>query len=401
MSRFFILRLVFFSLSFTMFSCSSNWTEAIRKGEIVDSTFQSSVEIEVKTGLIIIPVTIKGQVYRFIFDSGAPTSISQKLQDEFNFKTLTKSTIRDSEGNRSKVIYVEIDSLFINDLAFIEQTAFVGNFESNPVLKCIGVDGIIGSNLMRLCNWTIDSENRKISFFNHPVKLDTLNAFQAPFTTNSQFDLLVELKIGKAKVKNIKIDYGSNGDLSLPPSAFSKIDDAEVFKTKFDVIGYSQTGLMGKVNERKYKITYADSLLLGNCLFENVKVKSKGSGLLGNHLLSEYTVTIDWQNKLLHFEENENTQRSNASFGLGFGNDTEAGALYIQSIVVGSEAYNRGLRPSMKVRKLDSLDFTKNNSYCDFVEWMNYNTGALHFEYKNEDSKWQTITLEKEYLDND
>lgn len=401
MPRISLIRILLLCIVFIVNSCSPNWKEAIKKGKVEESTFHSSVDIEIKTGLLIVPITLKGKEYRFIFDSGAPTSISKDIQAELQFKTLVKSTIVDSEGNRKKVNYVSIDTLFINEVPFFMQTAFVGDYTTNPVLKCIGVDGIIGSNTMRYCNWTIDSEMKKISFYSHPAEEDSILTFHVPFRTNSQFALLVDLHIGKAKVKNIKIDYGSNGDLSLPYSAFSELEEAGLFDKKYNVLGYSQSGLLGKVNESDYKLTYIDSLYLGDCLFKNVKAKSKGSGLFGNHLLSEYTVTIDWQNMLLHFKENKNTLRSSATFGVGLGKGEKENEIYIQSIIEGSEAYKIGLRPLMKVRKVDDLDFTKGKTYCDFVEWLNHHSGSLYFEYKNENSEWKSINLEKEYLNNE
>ena len=353
-------------------SCSSRWSHAFKKGSTPEYSFHQSIPIEIQTGLLIVPVTIHGQKYRFLFDSGAPTSISKEIQDKFKFKKILKSHIVDTEGNRKKVSYVNVDSLIIGDLPFLEQTAFVGDFSSNPVIECMKVDGIIGSNTMRLCNWTIDSGEKEIQFFSTPVLLDQDSAFSAPFTVDKQFDMLVELKIANSKVKNVKIDYGSNGSLSLPKSAFIKLKEGGVINNTYTVIGQSQTGFIGEAKNVEYEVCYIDTVFLGDCTFENVRLKGKGSGLLGNRLLRDFIVTIDWTNHILYFEKNKSIIRSNASFGFGLGYDRTGQFVYVQSVNEGSTAYKKGLRPLMKVTKVDSLDFTSDNTYCDYVNWINF-----------------------------
>ena len=52
-----------------------------------------------------------------------------------NFKVISKGHIVDSDKNRTKVNYVQIDTLIIGNIPFVNQTAFVANFESNPKIK--------------------------------------------------------------------------------------------------------------------------------------------------------------------------------------------------------------------------------------------------------------------------
>ena len=375
-------------------SCSSSWSTAIKKGSIPDQTFHQSIPIEIKTGLLIVPVTIHGQEYKFIFDSGAPTSISKEIQEKFKFKKVAKSHIVDTEGNRKKVNYVSVDTLFLGDVPLLDQTAFVGEFSSNPVIGCMKVDGIIGSNTMRSCNWTIDSFKKEILLFNSDVLISE-DIYSAPFTIDKQYDMLVDLEISNSKVRNIKIDYGSNGSLSLPKSAFEKLKDGGILTKTYSVIGQSQTGFIGEVKNVEYEISYIDTVYLGDCLFANVRLKGKGSGLLGNRLLRDYIVTIDWTKQMLYFEKNTSVLRSNARFGIGLGYNKAGSFVYVQSVTKGSSAYEKGLRPLLKVSKVDSLDFTGENNYCDYVNYINYNPDSMLLTL--EDGRF--FKLQKEVLD--
>jgi hypothetical protein len=372
-SRLFLLG----SIIFTLQACSPSWSEVIQYGNTSEENFSESIPFTEETGLIILPVTIRGKNYRFILDSGAPTSISHEIQKELSFKKLFNKHIRDSEGHRKKVAYVNIDALELGDISFEKQTAFVGDFTSNPVIECLKIDGIIGSNTMRICNWIINSSERELSFFNSEIDTTGKNYFSSPFQIDHQYDILVDLRIGRSKVKNIKVDYGSNGSLSLPESAFSKLKEANILSNTHSVTGQSQTGFLGEVRALDYEISYADSIYLGNCLFEDVKIKSKGKGLLGNQLLGDYVVSIDWRNQQLYFEKNPDIIRSSATFGFSLGLNRSENYVYVQSVIEESTAYKKGIRPLMKVSQIDSIAFDNEDSYCNYVNWMNYNPDSI------------------------
>ena len=78
MSKSRILLICYLILLIILVGCSMRWTEAIQMGGISQQEFEEVVDIEVTRGLIIVPVIINGETYRFLFDSGAPFSISEK-----------------------------------------------------------------------------------------------------------------------------------------------------------------------------------------------------------------------------------------------------------------------------------------------------------------------------------
>ena len=94
--------------------CSVEWTKAIRSGEITQSNFREKVNIEIQNGLIFLPVIIEGKEYRFLFDSGAPFSVSKKIQNEHVFKIVSEGNIIDSDHNRKKVLWAQVNA--INEL---------------------------------------------------------------------------------------------------------------------------------------------------------------------------------------------------------------------------------------------------------------------------------------------
>lgn len=127
-------------------SCSIKWNEAIKKGDIAENSFEETINLTLQKGLIFTTVKINGNEYRFLFDSGTPLSISEEIQNQYSYKTISRGHIIDSDQNRQKVSWVRLDSIKLGHVSFLNQTAFVADFSANPVLKCLNIDGIIGSN---------------------------------------------------------------------------------------------------------------------------------------------------------------------------------------------------------------------------------------------------------------
>ena len=90
-------------LTLSILGCSRQWTDKLRSGEISEEQFSETVSIQKKLDLVFVPVTIEGEEYNFLFDTGAPLGISKKLQEKFNFKVISKSHIRDTDQNRQQV----------------------------------------------------------------------------------------------------------------------------------------------------------------------------------------------------------------------------------------------------------------------------------------------------------
>lgn len=280
--------------------CSTKWTQAIRYGNVANTENKETVEIEINKKLIIVPVYLGGKKYRFLFDTGAPFSISKALQNNNDFELVSKGNIRDSDHNRKKVHWVKVDSIRVGSVLFTNQTAFVGDFEANPILRCLKVDGIIGSNLIRHCNWTIDQEHQTLSLFDSIEKEDLKECTIVPFRTDNQYNMFIDVNFGSAKVKNVLVDYGSNGSVALNNSIFSTLKDRQVISDPFLETGLSQSGIIGKPINFQRKLSFSDSAKINKLMLRHVVVRTGKTVSVGNNLLSRFRVTIDWENKNLY-----------------------------------------------------------------------------------------------------
>lgn len=388
---FICIELFFFS------ACSPSWTEAIKKGKIGKDAFHETVITKVENGLIFVPVVIRGKTYKFLFDSGALFSVSKKLQKALNFKVITTGNIVDSDNNKTSVNYVKVDTTYIGAIPFIDQTAFVADFEANPILKCLEIDGIIGSNLIRFCNWEIDYQNKQIVLINTDSPIIKSKSEIVPFNTDRQYNILVDLKIGDATVKNMKIDYGSNQSISFPQNIFNTLKEKEEIKEAYIEIGKKRSGIVGKAINLNREITVLDSLKFQNLKLNNVQVQTGSSALIGKDILSRMVVTINWKDLTLIMQLADSVQIDNRTLGftLGYSDDNK---VYVQSVIESSTAFKKGVKSGMQVLKLDSLNFVEQHTFCDFVDYANQQRNDVNLELLDDSGNIKEFYFEKEFL---
>lgn len=367
MKTFFKILFLFGVLILTFYGCSVKWTKAISYGNLAEENIKENIEIELRNRLIIVPVTIHSKEYRFLYDTGAPFSISNQLQKEINFKIVSNGNIIDSDHNRKKVDWVRVDSIYVDDALFLNQTAFVGDFKSNPILSCLGIDGIVGSNLIRQANWTIDQKQQALSLFSSIEKNDFDNCIAIPFNTDNQYNIFIDVGFGSSKVKNVLVDFGSNGSIALSKEIFAALKEKGVFESTLIEKGVNQSGIIGNPIKLNREITFSDSIRLNSLTLENVLIKTGETVSIGTLLLSRFQVTIDWENKNLYLNNPKKRADRIGLAGFKLGYSPEKG-IYIQSVIEESNAYKEGVRTNMKVLKVDSLDFENGNDFCDYVE---------------------------------
>ena len=345
-------------------------------GEIQVSSFREHLDVDVQNGLIFLPVEIKGETYRFLFDTGAPFSISEALQDMYNYPTLSRGTIRDSDGNRKQVNWVEVDAINLGDISFSNQTAFVGNFTDNPVLECLEIDGIIGSNLIRHCNWTINSNDQFIALWKGG-SIDSLAAYSSlPFTSDQQYSIFVELGIAKASIQPVLVDYGSNGYCSLESRIYDRLEKEGIFNLSDTEVGFKQSGIIGKAVPIRNKRLWVDEAHLANQPLGSIRIKEGGTTALGYAALSRFEVVINWEDKELLVKPLNFSIPDKRSFGLKLGWNA-SNDMIVQSVILDSEAYLSGIRPNMKVERLDSLNFLERSTICDYLNYTSRDTISI------------------------
>lgn len=117
------------------------------------------VEARMPAGRMDLPCTIECGKYivtvetavgprRFVFDTGASrTTLSERLSRELRLTSAGRSTVGDFEGYRAQVATARCPRLQIGEAVF--ENRLVDVLPDSSYVWCLGVDGIVGSDLLR------------------------------------------------------------------------------------------------------------------------------------------------------------------------------------------------------------------------------------------------------------
>lgn len=353
-------------------SCQQQIIGLFNKGEYSRKEEVVEVPFIVENGLMIIPVEIEGETYRFLLDTGAPNVLSKELCEKLKLKKSRSIKTVDSQGNSSVLDYVKVPKITIKNAVFTSTTAAVADLKHADAIACLNIDGLIGSNLMRKAYWQIDSKNNIVRIATSRNKLVVPeNSYSIPFTTEITGTPLIHLKIGQTTIKALKMDTGSVGFLSTDYEYYNELKTNEYILAERSSYGTSSVGLFGTSEKDTIKQVLLKNFSMGNLMLSDqiIDLKRSKHSLLGMSFLKNYLVTIDWNNNVLFLSPDGEFQNSFAeSFGISL--LKEGDKMVVSLISEGSVAQQMGIKVGDVVLRVNDVDVahTTLEEYCRVIK---------------------------------
>lgn len=262
---------------------------------------------------IIMQAELNGKAYNFIFDTGAPTAISQELVEQLNLAAKEKVEMRDQSAKLDSMNVVNIERLKIGDVTFKNTPAIV--IKDMQMLGCFNIDGIIGSNILGNSVLQISSKNKTLTITDRPGKLNLKRKNSIKMTTNpiqsTPYITAYYLNGDLSANENILVDTGMNGFFDLSIHAYSQaIEKINVFTTLHKARGTYSIGFHGVAEESDSYKVLIPQLLIGKTNFTNVTVDTTTdhTSRIGADVLDYGLMTLDFINKRFYFEPFEETE---------------------------------------------------------------------------------------------
>lgn len=351
---------------FLLFSCGRN---LVPTGTIQQQGFSETIPFNFDKGLPIIKVTIKGVEYNFMVDTGAPTVVSPEIASILKSKKVKKSTVGDSQGNNNKQEFIEVDEIKIGSLTFKDIGAVVIDMNQSFEVKCIGLDGLIGSNQMSNAIWEFDYTNKKITITDDFANFkEPEGASKLSFIDNSpQKTPLVKVQIDSIPSSYLTFDTGANGGINLRLSQFKETIKEYPQARSY---GSSSSGIYGVGKSDTITIAKIPFMKVGNLELKNqlINFDEMASFVMGNSFLKNYKTTINWKTKSIYLLAQETeVQKSFESLGLSirYINNKPTVALLHQN----SDAEKAGIQLGDIILDIDGNDLTQlsEEQACDYV----------------------------------
>ncbi|MEG1065938.1 MAG: retropepsin-like aspartic protease [Erysipelotrichaceae bacterium] len=234
-------------------------------------------------GLYLVEVRINGRAYKFLLDTGAQvSSIDNKLLEELDLKeNETMLNISSFSGKEENSKSTTIEDLTIGDLR-IKDIAVMINPKSLLGNKALGIDGILGWDILSRMDFEIDDKNSLFRCIKINKEVEDMNLVMGVFPTLIIKDINNKLVIAgldsgaltswisKASIERNKLEVVKEGEaLGLGIHGMENIMISVVKQVRYKlgkshiVIENVNTGKTALFDGMEYDI------VLGNEVFKN------------------------------------------------------------------------------------------------------------------------------------
>lgn len=361
----FTICLFFFS------SCAMIKTKKLLTGgEVLQKEFKTEIPFEYRSGLIILKVTIDGNQYDFMLDTGAPNVVSKELAQQLNLKTEGKRKVSDSQKASSKLSYSKIKKLSIGNLDFLNTGAIISELSIGAV-GCLELDGLIGANLMKKAIWKIDYPNKVITIANSKDALQLSGTQKIiPFDHPAQGTPRIDIQFNNVLQKNVTYDTGSNRGFSAPKKVLNQLVKADASTPIAYGFGISSYGLYGAGKMDSLYYAKVDNISIGDVSLKDqiVKFKTNESITLGTPFFKNYVTILDWFKKEIILIPQKEVELDKPDFG--FSHNFKDQRLWVSKIMENSDAFKKGIQVGDQILKIGEQDYST-TSLEDWCELMN------------------------------
>lgn len=236
------------------------------------------VPCTVEHGKYVVEVETSAGLRRFAFDTGAPrTCISGALCRELGLEASGRQEMGDFEGHRAEVGRVTIPRLRLGQALCEAIPAYVFP-DSSYVFRCLGLDGIVGGDLLRRWAVRISAADSTVTLASDARLLGATDRRRSmPFTWSGNRPMLrLRVSDGVARTDTyVVFDSGSSGFFDCRDFELRAMEERGILRGLRRTTGH--TGHLGWTNRSEVREALAaviPCLELAGCALEGVPVEA-------------------------------------------------------------------------------------------------------------------------------
>lgn len=337
---------------------------AISGSKLQTKYFTQTIDFDYVNKWIVLNVKVDGsdREYPFIFDTGAPTVVSNLLLNDLkpqNYRVLTSGKDRDTTNAFSNKMLV-LNSLSIGDVVFKEVGCLEMQTEKWDMLNCISAYGIIGCNVIKSCGFQIDYLSKRLTLTDRLQDLPNYSSIEwLNYRTNGQETPIIAAKINDSINVELLFDTGMSGSITINShELYQRANSSSTIKKVAKSLSIPNLYIRGETETIYKSLTLnPDRFSFFSSNHPNeilVRVNDlpgrKYDGTIGNGYFENYNITLDYNRKRVGFIPNSETDTLIPST-FGFSTFLNKNSLLIGSIYEGSEAQTAGLCPGDEILK--------------------------------------------------
>ncbi len=357
-------------LKFFLFALFLSITGAVSARDKTARKFTEGIPFQFVNGEILIDVTIQGKAYSFIFDTGAPTIISDDLRDELGIEENGQVDLSDGTNHYRRQKLYTINNILVGNTNFSNTVCISVPLGDVSEQLCHHIDGIIGANLMKQYYWTINFEKNILTLStvlpDVPASAKALHFYEG--MNGSPY---LQLQCGDSTT-GIEFDTGSNGPVVLSDSIWFNSPEGKKapFATLYGILGQT-------VYRKEQSIEYlclAHTLRLDRMEFENILVGSRNMNgrlqTLGTKFMKNYHITLDWRDHIIFLDQVSAGPVEPFIRSIGISINLINGKLLVSNLWKNSLAEKQGIKLGDEIISVngESVLGLSEEKYCDLKE---------------------------------
>jgi len=312
--------------------------------------FQDTIPFRSDLGLIIIPISFNGVEKQFAFDTGAQYSVAYGWAKEELRKTNKTITINSSSGLKSKMRFYKSEKVELGSRKIRGHRIL--NANRNEIFTCHKIDGILGVDIIKQLNWTIDYKNKILIMYpsNHfPKKVKSMSELDFDYRSDRPYVYIAR----KGNRFRFLLDTGAGGNSNISRRNYTLTNLDEYPQISFYSGSFDVNGILtaSKPIVFKFPTSSSDEASLSPIVEYNNKKSTK----IGNNLWKGKELFVSLKNDRLYVSEaivDQSFSRFPCSVLY------RKGKMRITTIEVGSELWNMGVRQGDEVLSYNGKKFS-------------------------------------------
>jgi len=282
----------------------------LNRGKIKQKHYFQEIPYQEIKGDLIVPVTINGKNYNFLFDTGCTMpAISDKIYKELNLPIVRQINATDASGETEKIRFILLPEIDIQGITFWNTQGVVfpdnpGN-ESVQLAECFGIDGVIGSNILKNSIVQFDEQNKRIIITNDFKRILLQNSecqkVRLSLRQSAPY-FKITLQKGERRVAHeVLFDSGDAGGFFT--LSLNKLNDCIIDQIA-ESEGSFEIGVHGAYKKQKHILLSIPQLGISGTIFNDVIVTTTNANYstIGTKLLQYGKTTLDYKKKRFYFE---------------------------------------------------------------------------------------------------
>lgn len=377
---------------------SVNAQTTLNTGGAKSSSYHIILPCEYKN-LPVVDVRIGKKNYRFLFDTGAITSIGEKIINELKLAPVDKLNVFDAEARPDSLYVYSLPEIFLGEVAFNDIPTL--QMKEGELNRCLAYDGVIGSNLLRNSVVRFSYPDKTIEITDNPKTFNLKQKYSQKMIVHSfQSSPFIRTGLTDRRTANVELlfDSGMSGLYNLSLRHFHLFHNNKVFS---DIVkegrGRQTYTFYGIAPDTVLYRLRIPRLEIGKSKYKNVQINTTthDDSRVGIEWLKYGVATLDYKNQKFYFEPHPKAKTDLFRKELPLSLIPQGNKLIVG--VVWNESLNDRISVGDQVLSIDDINF-ENMDECElFVSDFNFDKkDSCLFKIRDKQGNVKEIQIDKE-----